>query len=380
MSIEKANRWSGSLPTKKSPLGIEEGRFGDFSTNLTPIFSHEELDSGGWTLGNWEERQKEVKWEKKVGRSGEICNYIVGDSQEVAHRGEKYDFDLRSILPSVYRVEPTPEIPYASLHIEFGVKEYREQRGRAVEQMGMIEGRGTDFGVREYIITPFTPLTFNMLREINNLFKKVNIEAKKIIESGYITKWHDARRSSGGIFGTKEDSINLGKRIIKKLERLVNYSPRVILYGRGSMTDVQYAKLNEERGLDLKKVLEPLLELYNKQGIGDKEEVLSRRNWTDKELVPINKKLINTLKEVEKKEQKEEVKKDPPDQELKTEFTKWKSGFCSLFGKIKDQSYDDLFSMWLFLYPNISVRQVLIQPSTDKELDDLNYERLTGGR
>ena len=219
-----------------------------------------------------------------------------------------------------------------------------------------------------------------MLREINNLFKKVNIEAKKIIESGYITKWHDARRSSGGIFGTKEDSINLGKRIIKKLERLVNYSPRVILYGRGSMTDVQYAKLNEERGLDLKKVIEPLLELYNKQGIGDKEEVLSRRNWTDKELVPINKKLINTLKEVEKKEQKEEVKKDPPDQELKTEFTKWKSGFCSLFGKIKDQSYDDLFSMWLFLYPNISVRQVLIQPSTDKELDDLNYERLTGGR
>jgi hypothetical protein len=40
--------------------------------------------------------------------------------------------------------------------------------------------------------------------------------------------------------------------------------------------------------------------------------------------------------------------------------------------------YDNLFSIWLFLYPNISVEEVLSQPRTDKELDDYLFYKLIG--
>ena len=88
--------------------------------------------------------------------------------------------------------------------------------------------------------------------------------------------------------------------------------------------------------------------------------------------------ILKDFKKIEREEKDKEVKADPPTAEQKTEFTKWKSGFCSLFGKIKDQTYDDLFAIFLFLYPNISVEDILSQPSTDKEIDDLLYRKITG--
>tara|TARA_R110000744_G_scaffold171134_2_gene289544 strand:- start:572 stop:994 length:423 start_codon:yes stop_codon:yes gene_type:complete len=87
---------------------------------------------------------------------------------------------------------------------------------------------------------------------------------------------------------------------------------------------------------------------------------------------------LKKLKDIEKREKKSSIGQDPPTKELKDEFNKWKGGFCALFGKIKDQTYDDLFAIWLFLYPNISVEDILSQPSTSKEEDEYIYKKLLG--
>ena len=95
---------------------------------------------------------------------------------------------------------------------------------------------------------------------------------------------------------------------------------------------------------------------------------------TEKEI----KSLVKELKGVSELEHKEAVKEDPPPKELKTEFTEWRKGFCSIFGKVKDLTYDDLLSVWIYLYPNISVEDVLKQPETDAGLQLKLLEDLSG--